>query len=235
MPREHCSTEGPSASRVAQQRILRLPTLSVAQPPRRRTRSALSPAGPHAPLVGALDAGDAWQRSCGDASGSPLPKAVGTKGSWLLGGEGPRTRPTFAFRERLAASGGTEPGIDGLIPPAGRAALGRDAGHEGKDDQWPVPASPSASTRLEQQKARLQLEEGRLRDAERKARTRRLIEAGGLLDKAGLLALDANALYGALLSLRDGAADPATLSAGARPAAAPSTARPGPATKARSR
>ena len=65
--------------------------------------------------------------------------------------------------------------------------------------------------RLEQQKARLQLEEGRLRDAERKARTRRLIEAGGLLDKAGLLALDANALYGALLSLRDAAADPATL------------------------
>jgi hypothetical protein len=55
--------------------------------------------------------------------------------------------------------------------------------------------------RLEQQKARLQLEENRLRDAERKARTRRLIEAGGLLDKAGLLALDANALYGALLQL----------------------------------
>jgi hypothetical protein len=34
-----------------------------------------------------------------------------------------------------------------------------------------------------------------------------LIEAGGLIDKAGLLDLDANALYGALLSLRDRAAD----------------------------
>ena len=65
--------------------------------------------------------------------------------------------------------------------------------------------------RLEQQKARLQLEEGRLRDAERKARTRRLVEAGALAEKAGLLALETNALYGALLSLRDAAADPATL------------------------
>ncbi|MFQ8433310.1 conjugal transfer protein TraD [Amaricoccus sp. W119] len=55
--------------------------------------------------------------------------------------------------------------------------------------------------RLEQQRARLQLEENRVREAERKARTRRLIEAGGLVDKAGLLELDANALYGALLGL----------------------------------
>ena len=55
--------------------------------------------------------------------------------------------------------------------------------------------------RLEQQRARLQLEENRVREAERKARTRRLIEAGGLVDKAGLLELDPNALYGALLAL----------------------------------
>ena len=55
--------------------------------------------------------------------------------------------------------------------------------------------------RLEQQRARLQLEENRVREAERKARTRRLIEAGGLVDKAGLLELDPNALYGALLGL----------------------------------
>lgn len=55
--------------------------------------------------------------------------------------------------------------------------------------------------RLEQQRARLQLEENRVREAERKARTRRLIEAGGIIDKAGLLELDANALYGALLGL----------------------------------
>ena len=59
----------------------------------------------------------------------------------------------------------------------------------------------------EQQKARLAEQEARLRDAERRARTRRLIEAGGLIDKAGLLDLDSNALYGALLSLRDGADD----------------------------
>jgi hypothetical protein len=59
----------------------------------------------------------------------------------------------------------------------------------------------------EQQKARLAEQEAKLKDAERRARTRRLIEAGGLIDKAGLLDLDANALYGALLSLRDRAAD----------------------------
>jgi hypothetical protein len=43
--------------------------------------------------------------------------------------------------------------------------------------------------------------------AERRARTRRLIEAGGLIEKTGLLDLESNALYGALLSLRDGADD----------------------------
>src|SRR5271165_2346788 len=59
----------------------------------------------------------------------------------------------------------------------------------------------------EQQKARLAEQEEKLKDAGRKARTRRLIEAGGLIDKAGLLELEPNALYGALLSLRDGAAD----------------------------
>ena len=59
----------------------------------------------------------------------------------------------------------------------------------------------------EQQKARLAEQEAKLKDAGRKARTRRLIEAGGLVDKAGLLDLDTNALYGALLSLRDGAGD----------------------------
>ena len=59
----------------------------------------------------------------------------------------------------------------------------------------------------EQQKARLAEQEAKLKDAGRKARTRRLIEAGGLVDKVGLLDLDSNALYGALLSLRDGAGD----------------------------
>jgi hypothetical protein len=59
----------------------------------------------------------------------------------------------------------------------------------------------------EQQKARLAELEAKLRTAERKARTRQLIEAGGLVRKAGLLGLDVNALYGALLSMRDCASD----------------------------
>jgi hypothetical protein len=57
----------------------------------------------------------------------------------------------------------------------------------------------------EQQKARLAEQEAKLKIAERKARTRRMIEAGGLVEKTGLLNLDANALYGALLSLQDAA------------------------------
>ena len=59
----------------------------------------------------------------------------------------------------------------------------------------------------EQQKARLAEQEAKLKDAGRKVRTRRLIEAGGLVEKANLLDLDANAFYGALLSLREGASD----------------------------
>ena len=62
--------------------------------------------------------------------------------------------------------------------------------------------------RLEQQRARLQMEENRLRDAERKARTRRLIEAGGLVDKAGLISLEASVLYGALLQIAADARSP---------------------------
>lgn len=46
-----------------------------------------------------------------------------------------------------------------------------------------------------------------MKDAGREARTRRLIEAGGLVKKTGLVDLDANALYGALLSLREGSSD----------------------------
>ena len=55
--------------------------------------------------------------------------------------------------------------------------------------------------RLDQQRAKLQMEESRLREAERKARTRRLIASGGLVDKAGLLQLDSAVLYGALLQV----------------------------------
>jgi hypothetical protein len=62
-----------------------------------------------------------------------------------------------------------------------------------------------------QQKARLAEREMLLKEAERKARTRRLIEAGGLVEKAGLLALDANALYGLLLAAKGSAEDPDTV------------------------
>ena len=61
----------------------------------------------------------------------------------------------------------------------------------------------------EQQKAKLAEAEARLKLDERKQRTRRLVEAGALVEKTGLLDLDSNALYGALLSLRDGADDAA--------------------------
>ena len=59
----------------------------------------------------------------------------------------------------------------------------------------------------EQSKARLAEAEAKLKLDERKQRTRRLVETGALVEKTGLLELDSNALYGALLSLRDGAAD----------------------------
>jgi hypothetical protein len=42
----------------------------------------------------------------------------------------------------------------------------------------------------EQQKARLAAEEAKLKADERKVRTRQLIQAGGLVDKAGLLDLE---------------------------------------------
>jgi len=61
----------------------------------------------------------------------------------------------------------------------------------------------------EQSKARLAEAEAKLKLDERKQRTRRLVEAGALVEKCGLLELDSNALYGALLSLRDGADDKA--------------------------
>ncbi len=61
----------------------------------------------------------------------------------------------------------------------------------------------------EQQKVRLAEADAKLKLDERKQRTRRLVEAGALVDKVGLLDLDSNALYGALLSLRDGADDTA--------------------------
>jgi hypothetical protein len=57
--------------------------------------------------------------------------------------------------------------------------------------------------KLEQKKNRLIAEETKLKLKERKARTRHLIEHGGLIAKAELSHLNSNALYGALLSLKE--------------------------------
>jgi hypothetical protein len=56
--------------------------------------------------------------------------------------------------------------------------------------------------KLEQKKARVVMEETKLKIKERKMRTRLLIEKGGLIIKAGLDHLPTNALYGALLSIK---------------------------------
>jgi hypothetical protein len=60
-------------------------------------------------------------------------------------------------------------------------------------------------------KARLDEREMALKERQRKARTRTLISAGGLVEKAGLLDLEQAALYGALLSLESGASDKKTV------------------------
>jgi hypothetical protein len=56
--------------------------------------------------------------------------------------------------------------------------------------------------KLEQKKARIAIDETRLKLKERKMRTRALIEKGGLITKAGLDHFPSNALYGALLSIK---------------------------------
>jgi len=55
--------------------------------------------------------------------------------------------------------------------------------------------------KLERKKLKLAVEENRLKEKERKMRTRHLIEVGGLLVKARLDYLSKAALYGALLSI----------------------------------
>jgi len=57
--------------------------------------------------------------------------------------------------------------------------------------------------KLEQKKNRLVLEEIKLKLKERKARTRHLIEVGGVVAKAGLDHLSTNTLYGALRSIKE--------------------------------
>lgn len=57
--------------------------------------------------------------------------------------------------------------------------------------------------KLQQKKNKIAAEETRLKLKERKMRTRRLIELGGLVVKAELDYLPTNTVYGALLTLRD--------------------------------
>ncbi|KJV52722.1 conjugal transfer TraD family protein [Orientia tsutsugamushi str. Gilliam] len=56
---------------------------------------------------------------------------------------------------------------------------------------------------LQQKKARLIIDEVNLKIKERKMRTRRLIEMGGLVAKANLDHLSANTLFGAIVSLKE--------------------------------
>jgi hypothetical protein len=63
---------------------------------------------------------------------------------------------------------------------------------------------------FEQKKARLAETEARLKLAEKKFHTRRLIVMGALMEKAGLSELADQTLYGALISARKGMDDPKT-------------------------
>ncbi|CAK6517611.1 MAG: conjugal transfer protein TraD [Rickettsia endosymbiont of Ixodes persulcatus] len=57
--------------------------------------------------------------------------------------------------------------------------------------------------KLEQKKANILMQEAKMKIRERKARTRHLIELGGLVVKAKLDCLPANSLLGALVSLQN--------------------------------
>ena len=59
-----------------------------------------------------------------------------------------------------------------------------------------------AQEKLEQKKARLVMEETRLKIQERKRRTKKIIEIGGLIVKAELDFLSSNAIYGGLIEMQ---------------------------------
>lgn len=64
---------------------------------------------------------------------------------------------------------------------------------------------------LERQKIAIMGKEKALKETERRERTKKLIEIGGLVAKAGIDTLDINALYGALLSIKEKMNKPETL------------------------
>ena len=57
--------------------------------------------------------------------------------------------------------------------------------------------------KLALKKSRIEAKEKRLKEKERNVRTRRLIELGGLVSKAGIEELNNNALLGALLDIKE--------------------------------
>ena len=57
--------------------------------------------------------------------------------------------------------------------------------------------------KLALKKSRIEAREKRLKEKERKVRTRRLIELGGLVSKAGIEELNNNSLLGALLDIKE--------------------------------
>ena len=65
--------------------------------------------------------------------------------------------------------------------------------------------------RLEQKRAQVIMEEVKIKVQERKARTRRLIEMGGLVAKAKLDNLPTNSLFGALVSLQNELAEQSSI------------------------
>jgi hypothetical protein len=111
--------------------------------------------------------------------------------------------------------------VERLCQGAKEVELGAQAWHSGVglgcSESEGYAAMPKTSlaermSRLEQQKVRLAEQEAKIKADERKQRTKRLIEAGTLVEQAGLLNLEDDALYGALLSLAESARDEKQLS-----------------------
>lgn len=75
-----------------------------------------------------------------------------------------------------------------------------------------VPTHPEQPlTKIQQKINRLKEKEAKIILADRKKRTRQLIELGGLVDKAGLADLPTNQLFGALLTLAEQKSDLSTI------------------------
>lgn len=73
---------------------------------------------------------------------------------------------------------------------------------------------PSLADRIaanKRKRALIEEQEQALKTKERQARMRRIVTAGEVVEKAGLLKLETETIYGALLSLQTGATDPDTI------------------------